>query len=33
LHILGVVPRALAEVDGINYSTGRRLNLTVYAAP
>jgi 4-amino-4-deoxy-L-arabinose transferase-like glycosyltransferase len=33
LHILGVVPRALAEVDGLNYSTGRRLSLMVYAAP
>jgi len=31
LRILGVVPRALAEVGGVNYSTGRRLNLTIYA--
>jgi len=31
LHILGMAPRALAEVDGIDYSTGRRLNLKLYA--
>jgi 4-amino-4-deoxy-L-arabinose transferase-like glycosyltransferase len=27
----GVSPRRLAEIDGINYSTGRRLNLSLYA--
>ncbi len=31
LQILGVVPRALAEVAGVDYSTGRRLDLTIYA--
>ena len=32
LQNLGITPRALAEVDGIDYSTGRRLNLKIYAA-
>ncbi len=31
LQVLSVTPRALAEVDGLNYSTGRRLTLTIYA--
>ena len=31
LQVLSVTPRALAEVDGLNYSTGRRLKLTIYA--
>ena len=30
---LGVAPRALTRIDGLNYSTGRRLALTLYAAP
>lgn len=29
---LGIAPRALAQVAGINYSTGRQLDLTIYAA-
>jgi len=33
MRVLGVTPRALAEVDGIDYSTGRRLDLTIYAGP
>jgi len=32
LAILGIAPQALAEVKGINYSTGRALDLTIYAA-
>lgn len=28
---LGIAPRALATVEGVNYSTGRRLVLTVFA--
>jgi len=31
LQSLGAGSRTLAEVDGINYSTGRRLNLKIYA--
>jgi len=31
MQTLGLMPRALAEVDGLDYSTGRRLNLVVYA--
>ncbi|MBC7799110.1 MAG: glycosyltransferase family 39 protein [Gemmatimonadaceae bacterium] len=33
LEELGIVPRALATVAGVNYSTGRRLLLTLYARP
>ena len=29
---LGLAPRALTRIDGINYSSGRRLALTLYAA-
>ena len=32
LGVLGIAPQALAEVKGINYSTGRKLDLTIYAA-
>lgn len=32
MQALGVAPRALAQVAGINYSTGRQLDLTIYAA-
>jgi 4-amino-4-deoxy-L-arabinose transferase-like glycosyltransferase len=28
----GVMPRGLAEIRGLNYSNGRRLDLTIYAA-
>jgi hypothetical protein len=31
-HAVGLTPRALTRIDGINYSTGRRLALTLYAA-
>jgi 4-amino-4-deoxy-L-arabinose transferase-like glycosyltransferase len=30
---LGVSPRALAVIDGLNYSNGRSISLTIYAAP
>lgn len=30
-QVLRLAPRAVAEVAGVNYSTGRRLSLTVYA--
>jgi len=33
MQALGVSPRTVAEVDGIDYSTGRRLNLKLYAGP
>ena len=33
MQTLGVTPRALTEIDGLNYSTGRRLSLTIYAGP
>ena len=32
MQALGVTPEALAQVAGINYSTGRQLDLTIYAA-
>ncbi len=32
LEVLGIAPRALAEIKGINYSTGRKLDLTIYSA-
>jgi 4-amino-4-deoxy-L-arabinose transferase-like glycosyltransferase len=32
LQTLGVAPRSLGQVAGIDYSTGRRLDLTIYAA-
>lgn len=32
LHALGVASRSLAQVAGIDYSTGRRLDLTIFAA-
>ncbi len=32
LQTLGVAPRGLTQVAGIDYSTGRRLDLTIYAA-
>ncbi len=32
LEILGIAPRALAEIKGLDYSTGRRLDLTIYGA-
>ncbi len=31
-HALGIVPRALTRIDGLNYTTGRRLALTLYTA-
>lgn len=32
MQALGVTPRALGQVAGIDYSTGRQLDLTIYAA-
>jgi len=32
LEVLGIATRALAEVKGLNYSTGSRLDLTIYGA-
>ncbi len=32
MQTLGVTPRALAQVAGIDYSTGRQLDLTIYGA-
>jgi ornithine cyclodeaminase/alanine dehydrogenase-like protein (mu-crystallin family) len=32
MQALGVMSQALAQVAGINYSTGRQLDLTIYAA-
>jgi len=29
---LGLIPRPLTAIDGLNYTTGRRLHLVVYGA-
>ena len=31
-HALGIAPRALTRIDGLNYATGHRLALTLYTA-
>jgi len=33
LAAAGVIPRKLSQIDGINYSTGKRVALTLWAAP